>query len=186
MIKLSLDNQFEEKMKELKSKYGEEMMMVEGMSDSQFDTTQFFVNFMQNSTVADASIDDNANVTGRTINTMINESQKPFLKLLSRNKIYIEMKEEFGKKVADDFLEKVVNGRLYEHDSHLSSYLPYCFAFSVKPIVDKGLFFLEEMKANAPQHWDTFNHHILEFIFTQQSTSRRWGIPDYLYMLIIL
>lgn len=181
MIKLSLDNQFEEKMKELKSKYGEEMMMVEGMSDSQFDTTQFFVNFMQNSTVADASIDDNANVTGRTINTMINESQKPFLKLLSRNKIYIEMKEEFGKKVADDFLEKAVNGRLYEHDSHLSSYLPYCFAFSVKPIVDKGLFFLEEMKANAPQHWDTFNHHILEFIsYATNQQAGAVGIPDYL------
>lgn len=181
MLKLSLDSQFEEKMKELKSKYGEEMMVIEGMSDSQFDTTQFFANFMNNNTVADASIDDNANVTGKSINTMINESQKPFLKLLSRNKIYIEMKEEFGKKAADEFLEKAVNGRLYEHDSHLSSYLPYCFAFSVKPIVDKGLFFLEEMKANAPQHWDTFNHHILEFIsYATNQQAGAVGIPDYL------
>ena len=141
MFKLSLDSQFEEKLQELRSKYGEEMMMVEGMSNAQLDTNQFFANFMNNNTVADASIDDNANVSGKNINTMINESQKPFLKLLSRNKIYIEMKEEFGKAVADEFLDKAVNGQIYEHDSHLSSYLPYCFAFSVKPIVEKGLFF---------------------------------------------
>lgn len=181
MFKLSLDSQFEEKLDELRSKYGEEMMKIEGMSNSQLDTTQFFANFMQNHTVADASIDDNANVTGRSINTMINESQKPFLKLLSRNKIYIEMKEEFGKEVADEFLEKAVNGEIYEHDSHLSSYLPYCFAFSVKPIVEKGLFFLDEMKANAPKHWDTFNHHILEFIsYATNQQAGAVGIPDYL------
>ena len=181
MFKLSLDNQFADKLSELQGKYGEEMMKIEGMSNSQLDTTQFFANFMKNNTVADASIDDNANVTGRSINTMINESQKPFLKLLSRNKIYIEMKEEFGKAVADEFLEKAVNGQLYEHDSHLSSYLPYCFAFSVKPIVEKGLFFLDEMKANAPQHWDTFNHHILEFIsYATNQQAGAVGIPDYL------
>lgn len=181
MFTLNLDNQFENKLNELRSKYGDEMMKIEGMSNSQLDTTQFFANFMNNNTVADASIDDNANVTGKTINTMINESQKPFLKLLSRNKIYIEMKEEFGKNIADEFLEKAVNGQLYEHDSHLSSYLPYCFAFSVKPIVDKGLFFLGEMKANAPQHWDTFNHHILEFIsYATNQQAGAVGIPDYL------
>ena len=181
MFKLSLDNQFADKLSKLQSKYGEEMMKIEGMSNSQLDTTQFFANFMKNNTVADASIDDNANVTGRSINTMINESQKPFLKLLSRNKIYIEMKEEFGKAVADEFLEKAVNGQLYEHDSHLSSYLPYCFAFSVKPIVEKGLFFLDEMKANAPKHWDTFNHHILEFIsYATNQQAGAVGIPDYL------
>lgn len=181
MIALSLDNQFKNKLKELQNKYGDEMMKIEGMSDSQFDTTQFFANFMNNTTVADASIDDNANVTGKTINTMINEAQKPFLKLLSRNKIYIEMKEEFGKDVADEFLEKAVNGEIYEHDSHLSSYVPYCFAFSVKPIVDRGLFFLDEMKANSPKHWDTFNHHILEFIsYATNQQAGAVGIPDYL------
>lgn len=181
MFKLSLDNQFAEKLGALRSKYGEEMMKIEGMSNSQLDTTQFFANFMNNNTVADASIDDNANVSGKSINTMINESQKPFLKLLSRNKIYIEMREEFGGEVADEFLEKAVNGQIYEHDSHLSSYMPYCFAFSVKPIVDKGLFFLNEMKANAPKHWDTFNHHILEFIsYSTNQLAGAVGIPDYL------
>lgn len=181
MFNLSLDNQFQEKLTELRSKYGESMMKVEGMSNEQLDTTRFFANFMRNNTVADASIDDNANVTGKSINTMINESQKPFLKLLSRNKIYIEMREEFGKEVADEFLEKAVNGEIYEHDSHLSSYLPYCFAFSVKPIVDRGLFFLSEMKANAPKHWDTFNHHILEFIsYATNQQAGAVGIPDYL------
>lgn len=181
MYELTLDNQFKEKLGELRSRYGEEMMKVEGMSSSQLDTTQFLANFMKQNTVADASIDDNANVTSKTVTTMLNESQKPFQKLLSRNKLYIEMKEEFGKEVADEFLEKAVNGQLYEHDSHLSSFVPYCFAFSVKPMVDKGLFFLEEMSANAPKHWDTYNHHILEFIsYATNMQAGAVGIPDYL------
>lgn len=181
MYNLSLDNQFREQLQYLKAKYGRDMLEIEGMSESQLDTTKFFENFMNTNNVANASIDDNANVTGKNINTMLNESQKPFLKLLSRNKIYIEMKEEFGVKVANEFLEKAVNGVLYEHDSHISSYMPYCFAFSLKPIVHEGLFFIEEMKAGPPKHWDTFNHHVLEFIsFATNQLAGAVGIPDYL------
>ena len=178
---LTLDTQFRESLNENRIKYGDKMLSLEGMGADQLDTTVFFKNFMNTKTVADASIDDNANVTGKSINTMINESQKPFLKLLSRNKLYIEMKESFGKDVADEFLEKVINGELYEHDAHLSSYMPYCFAFSLKEIVHKGLFFLEEMAAGAPKHWDTFNHHTLEFVsYATNQQAGAVGIPDYL------
>lgn len=161
---MTLDRQFKNTLEGLHNKYGDKMMRLEGMSPSQLDTTKFFQKFMETETVADATIDDNANVTNKTINTMMSEANKPFLKLLSRNKIYIEMKEEFSVEVADEFLESVVNGELYEHDSHISSYMPYCFAFSLKDIVNKGLFFLDEMKAGRPKHWDTFNHHVLEFV----------------------
>ena len=178
---ITLDLQFKDKLEELHSKYGTDMMEIEGMSPEQLDTCNFFKNFMATETIADATIDDNANVTNRNINTMINESQKPFLKLLSRNKFYIEMREEFGKEVADEFLESVIAGEIYEHDSHNSSYYPYCFAFSLKDIVHKGLFFLEEMKAGRPKHWDTFNHHVLEFLsYATNMMSGATGLPDYL------
>lgn len=178
---VTLDRQFKNKLEELHDKYGDGIMEIEGLSPKQLDTCDFFKNFMANQTVADASIDDNANVTGRNICTMLDESRKPFTKLLSRNKIYIEMKEDFGKEVADKFLEDVVSGRIYEHDSHNSSLMPYCFAFSIQPIVEKGLFFLNEMKGGRPKHWDTFNHHILEFIaYATQMQAGAVGIPDYL------
>lgn len=161
---MTLDRQFKNKLEGLHDKYGDEMMKLEGMSPSQLDTCKFFENFMKTKTVADATIDDNANVTNKNINTMMSEANKPFLKLLSRNKLFIEMREEFGLDTANEFLESAVNGELYEHDSHLSSYYPYCFAFSLKQIAHKGLFFLDEMKAGQPKHWDTFNHHVLEFV----------------------
>jgi len=178
---MTLNTRFKNKVEELNNKYGDELMKIEGMSPSQLDTCDFFKGFLNTSTVADATIDDNANVTGRNICTMLNESQKPFTKLLSRNKIYSQMSKEFGSEVADEFLESAVNGELYEHDSHSSSYMPYCFAFSVEPIVEKGLFFIGEMKAERPKHWDTFNHHILEFIsYATNMQSGAVGIPDYL------
>lgn len=178
---MTLDRQFQNKLEELHDKYGTEMMEIEGMSPEQLDTCNFFKNFMNTGTVADATIDDNANVTNRNINTMLSEANKPFTKLLSRNKIYIEMKEEFGVDVANEFLESVVSGEIYEHDSHSSSYMPYCFAFSLKNIVFDGLYFLEEMKAGRPRHWDTFNHHVLEFIaYATNQQAGAVGIPDYL------
>ena len=161
---MTLDRQFKNKLEDLHNKYGTEMMKIEGMSPEQLDTCQFFANFMEHNTIADATIDDNANVTNKHIGTMLKESNKPFTKLLSRNKIYIEMKEEFGVEVANKFLEKAVNGEIYEHDSHSSSFMPYCYAFSLNKIVMEGLYFLDEMAAGRPKHWDTFNHHTLEFI----------------------
>lgn len=178
---MTLDRLFKNELERLHDKYGDSMMEIEGMSPKQLDTCNFFKKFMETNTVADATIDDNANVTNKNIVTMLNEANKPFQKLLSRNKIYIEMKEEFGIEVANSFLESAVNGELYEHDSHLSSYMPYCFAYSLEPIVQKGLYFLEEMKAGAPKHWDTFNHHVLEFVsYATNQTAGATGLPDYL------
>lgn len=178
---MTLDRQFKNQLEYLHDKYGNEMMKIEGMSPTQLDTCKFFKKFMETNTVADATIDDNANVTNKNISTMLDEANKPFRKLLSRNKLYIEMKEEFGVDTANEFLESVTNGELYEHDSHLSSYMPYCFAFSLKNIVHNGLYFLEEMKAGAPKHWDTFNHHVLEFIsYATNMQAGAVGIPDYL------
>ena len=178
---MTLDRQFKNQLEYLHDKYGDEMMVIEGLSLKQLDTCKFFRNFMETKVVSDATIDDNANVTNKNISTMLDESMKPFFKLLSRNKIYIELKEEFGVNVANDFLESAVNGELYEHDSHLSSYCSYCFAFSLKNIVNNGLYFLNEMKAGAPKHWDTFNHHVLEFIsYATNMQAGAVGIPDYL------
>lgn len=124
---MTVDRRFKNMLEELHDKYGDKLMELEGMSPSQLDACNFMANFMESNTVADASIDDNANVGNKTVPTMLNESFKPFLKLLSRNKIFIEMAEEFGIEDAKTFLEWAVNGRLYEHDSHLSSFLPYSY-----------------------------------------------------------
>lgn len=124
---MTLDRQFKNKLEKLHNKYGTNMMEIEGMSPKQLDTCDFYAHFLKIDTVADATTDANANVTDKNINTMQKEAKKPFTRLLSRNKLYIELKEEFGKEVADNYLESVVNGELYEHDNYDSSYKPYSY-----------------------------------------------------------
>lgn len=180
-VHVTLDTDFERQLERLKTEYGDAFFEIEGMDVKQLDTTQFFANYIGCSNTADASIDDNANVSSRNVAIMKNEALKPYFKLNSRSKIYHEIKEQFGKKDADKWLDLVINGALYEHDSMSSSFAPYCYAFSLKPIVEKGLFFIHGMKADPPQHWDTFNHHTLEFIsFATNQLAGAVGIPDYL------
>ena len=180
-IEITLDEDFKVQFQKLKRKYGEEMFGIEGLSKENLNITNFFDKFMNSNNVANASIDDNSNVTDKNISIMLSESRKPYNKLLSHNKIYIELKEKFGKETADKWLELQINGALYSHDSHESTLKPYCFAFSLKPIVEKGLYFIKDMKAQPAKHLDTFNHHVLEFIsYATNMQSGAVGIPDYL------
>lgn len=180
-IEITLDEDFKAQFQRLKKKYGEEMFSIEGLDKESLNITNFFKKFMNSDNVANASIDDNSNVTDKNISIMLSESRKPYNKLLSHNKIYIELKEKFDKETADKWLELQINGALYSHDSHESTLKPYCFAFSLKPIVEKGLFFIDTMKAKPAQHLDTFNHHVLEFVsYATNMQSGAVGIPDYL------
>lgn len=180
-IEITLDEDFKTQFQKLKRKYGEKMFAIEGLDKEALNITHFFDKFMNSNNVANASIDDNSNVTEKNISVMLSESRKPYNKLLSHNKIYIELKEHFGKETADKWLELQINGALYSHDSHESTLKPYCFAFSLKPIVEKGLYFIKDMKAHPAKHLDTFNHHVLEFIsYATNMQSGAVGIPDYL------
>lgn len=180
-IEITLNKGFETKLEELRAKYGEDMFEIEGLGKKQLNTTLFFDKFMNSNNVANASIDDNSNVSDKNMTIMLSESRKPLNKLLSRNKLYIEMKENFGKQVADEWLELQINGALYEHDAHDSSLKPYCYAYSLKPVVDKGLYFIKDMKAKPAEHLDTYDSHVLEFIaYATNLQSGAVGIPDYL------
>lgn len=180
-IEITLDEDFKTQFQKLKKKYGEEIFAIEGLDKEALNITHFFDKFMNSNNVANASIDDNSNVTEKNISVMLSESRKPYNKLLSHNKIYIELKENFGKETADKWLEWQINGALYSHDSTESTLKPYCFAFSLKPIVEKGLYFIKDMKAHPAKHLDTFNHHVLEFIsYATNMQSGAVGIPDYL------
>lgn len=158
---VSLDKDFEQCFINLKHKYPE-IIEMEGLSNKQLDPTRFFKTFLKSNNVANASIDDNSNVNSQAMPTLLKESYKPLMKLLSFNKIFIEMKENFGKEVAEQFLNKKVLGEIYEHDNFASSFEPYCFAYSVEEIYKRGLFFINEMKADKPKHLDTFHSHVIE------------------------
>lgn len=177
---ISLDKDFEKLFKELSHEH-HDFMKLEGLTSDKLDPTRFFKGFIASGNVADASIDPNSNVGTQNMNTLLNEMSKPFQKLLSLNKLFIEMKEEFGLEVAEKAIKAHILGDIYIHDLASFSYIPYCYAYSLKPIVEKGLFFINEMKANPPKHLDTFNSHVMETIaFLTNLQSGAVGIPDYL------
>ena len=67
-----------------------------GLSDDQLSYTDFISNFVEAETVADASVDSNANVGHKDIVTLLNEMPKPHRKLLALRKIYYEMNKTYG------------------------------------------------------------------------------------------
>lgn len=90
----------------MQKKYGSELAKLNGFADCQLDYTDFIDNFIDKQTIADASIDGNANVSNKDIVSLTNEMSKPHSKLLAFNKIYYELDKRYGRKTAEEWLER--------------------------------------------------------------------------------
>ena len=67
------------------------MCYLNGFDTDQINYTEFIDNFISAKTVADASIDGNANIGHKDITTLENEMSKPHSKLLAFHKIFYEL-----------------------------------------------------------------------------------------------
>lgn len=138
-IKIKTTRDFLSKYNELQSKYGSKIASLNGFGDSQLDYTDFIDNFIQEDTVADASIDGNSNVGHKDIVSLINEMSKPHSKVLAFNKIYYEINKKYGFNTANEWLENEWDGHMYLHDAWSSSFLPYCFSGDTRILTDQGI-----------------------------------------------
>lgn len=180
-IGLNLDKEFDACVESLKSKYGERFEMMNGFHNQNLNFTDFINNFIDSDSVADVSIDANANSSTHDVRTLMSDMVKPHTKLLAYNKIFYELKKKYGLKMAEKWLEEEWNGSFYLHDAPSSTLIPYCFAFDIEQIASKGLFFINKFKTSPPQHLTTFNDHILEFIsWAANRMSGAVGLPSYL------
>jgi len=178
-IKVRLSKNFQTAYNRLSEKYGEEMAYLNGFGDKQLSYTDFIDNFIDKDTVADASVDGNSNVGNKDMRTLMNEMPKPHRKLLAFNKIYYEMNKRYGFKDANLWLEKEWTKALYMHDADTSTYVHYCFAYDLKDVAEKGLFFLNNFNAEPPQHLSTFVDFVKEFIsFAANRSSGAVGLPN--------
>lgn len=178
-INIKLDKNFTTQFNKLQEKYGEEFARLNGLSDEQLSYTDFISNFVESETVADASVDSNANVGHKDIVTLLNEMPKPHRKLLALRKIYYEMNKTYGFKVANDWLEKEWSRALYMHDADTSTFKPYCYAYDLHDLAERGLFFLEGFNAEPPKHLGTFIDFVKEFIsYNANRTSGACGLPN--------
>lgn len=180
-ITMSLDKDFVREFKRLSRKYGEQVQRINGFAPDQLNFTGFIDNFVDSTTVADVTIDGNANSGTKDIVTMQSDMKKPHTKLLSFNKVFYEMRKKYGLDRAKKWLEDEWNGALYMHDAHNCSLIPYCYAYDLDEVAERGLFFINRFKTGAPQHLDTFNKHVLEFVsWTSNRQSGAVGLPSYL------
>lgn len=180
-IDIKLDRDFAHQFENLTHKYGSTLTRLNGFEEEQLNYTDFIDNFIDKTTVADASIDANANVGHKDIVSLEHEMSKPHCKLLSFNKIFYEMKKKYGFKTACEWLEAEWVGDYYMHDAYNATFKPYCYAYDLEALVTKGLFFVGNFNNQAPKHLDTYVDFVGEFVsWTCNRSSGAVGLPSYL------
>ena len=181
----TLDPDFATQYNRLQAKYGPDFAALNGFSEMTLDYTQFIDNFVDSNVVADASIDSSANVYHKDVVALIKEMSKPHQKVLAFNKLYYEIKKEYGKADADEWLELEWLRQLYMHDAPTSTMLPYCYAYDLTRLAEEGMFFTDEYHNKPAKHASTFVSFIKEFVsYTSNRTSGACGLPNvlpYLY-----
>lgn len=178
-IDIKLVKNFVSQYNKLQSEFGTDIAKINGFDDGQLSYTDFIDNFVDESTVADASIDGNSNVSHKDIVTLEREMPKPHSKLLAFNKIYYEINKKFGFKIANDWLRMEWIGNLYMHDAPSSTFRSYCFAYDLKDLAEKGLYFIEGQNPEPAKHLTTFVDFVKEFVsFACNRTSGAVGLPN--------
>lgn len=180
-INIKLDRNFTTCFNKLLDEYGTEMAELNGFGEKQLSYTDFIDNFVDKQTVADASIDGNANVGHKDIVSLENEMSKPHSKLLAFNKIYYELNKKYGFQTANEWLRGEWTGEFYLHDSSSATYKPYCFAYDIEQLVNRGLFFIDGFNAQPPKHLTTYTDFVVEFIsWCCNRSSGAVGLPSFL------
>ena len=197
-IQLRLSKDFERCLDDLKEKYGEDFEYINGLHPSQLDFSEFIDNFVDKDTLADASIDPNANANHKDIRSFMTEKGKAEDKLFGLNKIFTEIKKMWGLRTAKQWLEAEFSRAFYLNDSTTASYFPYCWANDFTRLATEGLFFLngtitktedgkivkigrKRYNNQAPKHLTTYFDDVIEFVsFLSNRQSGAVGMPNIL------
>ena len=178
-ITLKLSKDFERCLEDLKKKYGEDFEYINGLHPSQLDFSEFIDNFVDKDTLADASIDPNANAND--IRSFMTEKAKSEDKLFGLNKIFLTIKKQWGLRTAKQWLEQEFSKGFYLNDSTTASYFPYCWANDLTRLATEGLFFLTNYNHQAPKHLTTYFDDVIEFVsFLSNRQSGAVGLPNVL------
>ena len=178
-ITLKLNKDFERFLEELRVKYGEDFEIINGVSPSQLDYSEFLSNFTKNDTLADTSVDPNSNASHRDVRSFMTEKGKASDKLFGLNKIFLEIKQKYGLKTAKQWLEQEYSRGFYLNDSTSASYMPYCWANDLSRLAKEGLFFLSNYNNKPPRHLTTYFDDVIEFVsFLSNRQSGAVGLPN--------
>lgn len=181
-INIQLEKNFTTQINRLKEKYGDRFTEIMGISDDKLNFNEFIDNFMDaGKDLSDISVNPTSNAIRKDIVSLLHEMGEPHQKLLALRKLYYELSKKFSKRDADRWLESIWNGSIYMHDLSTSTMYPYCWAMTLKPVVEKGLFFIDQFPTRPAAHLTTFCDHVLETIsWMSNRQSGAIGVPDLL------
>lgn len=178
-ITLRLSKDFERCLEDLKKKYGEDFEYINGVHPSQLDFSEFLNRFVSNDTVADSSVDPNANANHKDIRSFMTEKAKSEDKLFGLDKIFRTIKKQWGLRTAKQWLEQEFSKGFYLNDSTSASYFPYCWANDLTRLATEGLFFLNKYNHQPPKHLTTYFDDVIEFTsFLSNRQSGAVGLPN--------
>lgn len=187
-ISVKLDRNFTTVFNRLRTQFGEDFAKLNGFSDEQLSYTDFIDNFIDKQTVADASIDGNANVGHKDIVSLENEMSKPHSKLLGFNKIFYEINKKYGFQTATDWLTNEWDGHFYLHDAYNTTYKPYCFSGDTKILTKCGIKRLDDlvgkdiMVMNKNHGWEEATVKNFGKDNLRKLTLSRYGVVKELYV----
>lgn len=179
-IPIKMYKDFETTINNMKNKYGEDFEILNGIHESQLNFSDFIDGFIDKK-VSDVTIDPNGNASNKDIRSLLSEKGKSHDKLFAFNKIFYEIKKKYGLKTAREWVECEYNGAYYLHNFFSSTYMPYCYAYSLDRLATEGLFFLSNYNNKPPKHLTTFLDDVIEFIsYMSNRSSGAVGIPNIL------
>lgn len=124
---------------------------------------QFIDNFIKSDNTANATIDDNSNVSTHNIAVMNTEIHKEDNKETNIRIWRDKIKELYGKKIAEQFIVDL-NTICYAHDLSSQIGMPYCVAISLYPFLLNGIKDIGGLSA-APKNIDSFCGLFVNLVF---------------------
>ena len=125
---------------------------------------QFIDNFIKSDNTANATIDDNSNVSTHNIAVMNTEIHKEDNKETNIRIWYNKIKELYGKELAEQFIIDL-NTICYAHDLSSQIGMPYCVAISLYPFLLNGIKDIGGLSA-APKNIDSFCGLFINLVFS--------------------
>ena len=102
-----------------------------------YDRLGFIESYIEAQNPATGSeVDSNANVTHKTLATLEAELYKPCTIELNRRLVCAKLREHFGDRAANSYIQDLREHRIYVHDE--TSLKPYCASISLYPFLLEG------------------------------------------------
>lgn len=127
---------------------------------------EFIENYKKSSNTANATVDDNSNVSGKNIGILNAEIHKSDNILISRGMVEKELKELYPEFDSKKYSEDLNHHIIYKHDESgfAGAIAPYCCSITMYPFLNEGIKNIGGLSA-YPKNLDSFCGMYINLIF---------------------